>query len=817
MITNEDGESEEVEPAKRVLGYVNFARTVKMSVVKEMFQGSSSWSPRFNTHEYVINYLMDSTNVEDGWEVLKPGAKTFGNEETAPPSGPVGRKKADDKYSRLKAIIDEGGDDEEIADMDFKMFLQHHKSISVYRHMKSPKRRTKTQVVVIHGETGSGKSMFVSNLFGSDTDNKVFWKRKGVWWDGYKGQDIVVIDEFYGWIPFDEMLRLLDRYPLTVETKGGCQNFNSKIVFITSNKHPSEWYSRSWDSAPLYRRLDVIIRKDCGKPFVFEKPTMGGDEAKQRDAFKVLMGVTPDSTRKLPDESQCELEDLDNPIYVDEVSEAQYIKVLVDKGMTEVPLDDSEAIVSKSVVLDPQYVENKRKETIKQRRERQYDGQDLKNLSKIMPVINSLLQNDPEFTSLEIDPSLFNFNSEKSQVVVPLTDKNGKRLSWDTRRKLWVKITTHPETIEMGFNKKRAGVNRPAATAATVASSSSSSSSNEGYSCASSDQSSSSSVDLVACSQSSSSLAPQCSTGVASSIPVQCSSSSSTTPVTVAPVAPSFIDESLDLESVISIGHSHSSSSSSDQQPPSKTISQKASPVSRADLAREAVASSKNGSGVKEVMGKSGQEKARTGVGLLHSKGVVKNSKGEVVSVIRHQTAKPPSRTEKRVPVTSTIKRTVKDHYQPKLKFPLSVKESVQVAKALEKVCSTASELADLARIKSLHQEALETSSDAEEHDVLLLAHQASASLASKLISTEDDAQNAQRVIDITASCPSSILSLSASSSSSSASADDDLVDSSVVDLVDPSDPTSPMFDDDEAVDDDHDVDHDNDDDDDFQ
>lgn len=443
MITNEDGESEEVEPPKRVLGYVNFARTVKMSVVKDMFQGSSSWSQRFNTHEYVINYLMDSTNVEDGWEVLSPGAKTFGNEETAPPSGPVGRKKADDKYSRLKAIIDEGGDDEEIADMDFKMFLQHHKSINVYRHMKSPKRRTKTQVVVIHGETGSGKSMFVSNLFGSDTDNKVFWKRKGVWWDGYKGQDIVVIDEFYGWIPFDEMLRLLDRYPLTVETKGGCQNFNSKIVFITSNKHPSEWYSRSWDSAPLYRRLDVIIRKDCGKPFVFEKPTMGGDEVKQRNAFQVLMGIGPGSERKLPDESQCELEDLDNPIYIDEVSEADYIKVLVDKGQTEVPLDDTEAVIlSKSTVFDPSFVEMKRKEAIKQRKERQFDGQDLRNLSRIMPVINSLLQNDEEFASLEIDPSLFNFNSEKSQVVVPLTDKHGKRLSWDTRRKLWVKITT---------------------------------------------------------------------------------------------------------------------------------------------------------------------------------------------------------------------------------------------------------------------------------------------------------------------------------------------------------------------------------------
>ena len=38
-------------------------------------------------------------------------------------------------------------------------------------------------------------------------------------------------DDFYGWIKFDEMLRLLDRYPLLVETKGGTTHFTSRFMY----------------------------------------------------------------------------------------------------------------------------------------------------------------------------------------------------------------------------------------------------------------------------------------------------------------------------------------------------------------------------------------------------------------------------------------------------------------------------------------------------------------------------------------------------------------------------------------------------------
>ena len=67
----------------------------------------------------------------------------------------------------------------------------------------------------------------------------------------------MVIDEFYGWFKYDYFLRLLDRYPFITEYKGGSKDFNSKLIIITSNKNPNEWYKK-FDTSPMFRRFDHV-------------------------------------------------------------------------------------------------------------------------------------------------------------------------------------------------------------------------------------------------------------------------------------------------------------------------------------------------------------------------------------------------------------------------------------------------------------------------------------------------------------------------------------------------------------------------------
>ena len=65
----------------------------------------------------------------------------------------------------------------------------------------------------------------------------------GGWWDGYTGQETVIINEFRGGIAYSELLDLLDKYPKTVRRR--CREpvpFLAKRVIITSVLQPKEVY-----------------------------------------------------------------------------------------------------------------------------------------------------------------------------------------------------------------------------------------------------------------------------------------------------------------------------------------------------------------------------------------------------------------------------------------------------------------------------------------------------------------------------------------------------------------------------------------------
>ncbi|ORX76419.1 hypothetical protein BCR32DRAFT_303859 [Anaeromyces robustus] len=108
--------------------------------------------------------------------------------------------------------------------------------------------------ILLHGPTGVGKSysvgMFVAYLkmFWKDYCKKnklayqeldVYYKKCNKWWDGYKGQKIVVIEELEpNWFRLSgNMLKqLLDQYPFPVECKGATINkIRPLFILMTSN------------------------------------------------------------------------------------------------------------------------------------------------------------------------------------------------------------------------------------------------------------------------------------------------------------------------------------------------------------------------------------------------------------------------------------------------------------------------------------------------------------------------------------------------------------------------------------------------------
>lgn len=120
----------------------------------------------------------------------------------------------------------------------------------------SGRRSWKTEVRVYVGPTGCGKTQSAFEEFPD-----IWSKPPGAWFDGYNGEPHVLFDDFDGGrdcgITFRHLLQLLDRYRMVVPFKGGFTQWSPRVIIITTNVQPGQWYP--WeDSAPLLRRIDVI-------------------------------------------------------------------------------------------------------------------------------------------------------------------------------------------------------------------------------------------------------------------------------------------------------------------------------------------------------------------------------------------------------------------------------------------------------------------------------------------------------------------------------------------------------------------------------
>lgn len=117
-----------------------------------------------------------------------------------------------------------------------------------------PERDVKA--IWIWGPSGIGKSRSIWTKYG----HKAYWAglTGGKWFDGYNGQAVVVFDDYdASRFQYHELLRLLDRYPLRVEVKGGYTTAKWTVVCITSVNPPQQVYPNKYDQQ-LARRITAI-------------------------------------------------------------------------------------------------------------------------------------------------------------------------------------------------------------------------------------------------------------------------------------------------------------------------------------------------------------------------------------------------------------------------------------------------------------------------------------------------------------------------------------------------------------------------------
>lgn len=163
---------------------------------------------------------------------------------------------------QIKNLIKNGTKVDDLLQENPYLYHQYGRTLSKLEDVTLRKRfRTwETKGEWIYGETGTGKSHYAFKDFNPETHYR--WIDDNGWWDGYTGQEIIIIDEFRGQIPYNILLQLIDKYPFSVKRR--CREpipILAKKVIITSSMHPEDVYSNlslSDSLQQLERRCKII-------------------------------------------------------------------------------------------------------------------------------------------------------------------------------------------------------------------------------------------------------------------------------------------------------------------------------------------------------------------------------------------------------------------------------------------------------------------------------------------------------------------------------------------------------------------------------
>lgn len=212
-----------------------FNRRVRTRTVRERF-GGRAWCELTRSSDAMEYVWKEDTRIGEPFE--------FGEL-------PINRASSKD-WERIWQLAKEGKIEEIPADIR----ITSYRTLRTIRADYAQPEAMERICYVFCGATGTGKSRRAWSEAGLDAYPK---DPRSKFWDGYRDQGNVVIDEFRGSIDVSHILRWLDRYPCLVEIKGSSTCLVATKIWITSNLHPSKWYpdldTQTTDA--LLRRLQI--------------------------------------------------------------------------------------------------------------------------------------------------------------------------------------------------------------------------------------------------------------------------------------------------------------------------------------------------------------------------------------------------------------------------------------------------------------------------------------------------------------------------------------------------------------------------------
>jgi len=223
-----------------VQGYVRMSCQIPLSTMKKHLPGAHFELCKGDEASNIRYCSKEASRIEGGVPF------TFGE---------VAEQGKRSDIVRAREIIKEGGGMRQVCEEVSS--YQATKGAELLLKYIEKGRDFKPEVRWYYGSTGSGKTRAAHDEF---PDAWISGKSLK-WFEGYDAHQVVIVDDFRkDFCTFHELLRILDRYPFRVETKGGSRQLLAKVIIITCPWEPAVLYStrQAEDIQQLLRRIDVV-------------------------------------------------------------------------------------------------------------------------------------------------------------------------------------------------------------------------------------------------------------------------------------------------------------------------------------------------------------------------------------------------------------------------------------------------------------------------------------------------------------------------------------------------------------------------------
>lgn len=220
-------------------GFVTFKKNYRLSGVRKLLS-KAHWEVAKGSSQQAADYCKKEGDFKEIGQLPYQGKRT--------------------DLEKAVDIIKDTGSLKNVSDELPVTYIKYSRGLRDYALLQIPPYdHVSVRGIWIYGPPGTGKTHAARHF-----DPDAYMKPQNKWWDGYTGQQTVILDDLDTPVLCHYLKIWSDKWSCTGETKGGTVQLSHRLFVVTSNFSIEELFVNESESMrdAIARRFKVIYKED---------------------------------------------------------------------------------------------------------------------------------------------------------------------------------------------------------------------------------------------------------------------------------------------------------------------------------------------------------------------------------------------------------------------------------------------------------------------------------------------------------------------------------------------------------------------------